>query len=469
MGELFLGNVCVLGLGKTGEALCRHLAAHIGGSVSSVTLYGGMSQQASDLTRELEGLGVRCVLGTEDVEGSYDLVVASPGIPENSAFVASAKAHATELISEPELAFRESPERWIGITGTNGKTTTTRLTAHLLTAGGLSAECVGNIGTSVIGEVDNRPDDLWFVAELSSFQLAETSTLRPRTACILNLTPDHVEWHGTLEAYAAAKERLFANMEGDDLAVVAVDDGFCASVAQRLEARGVRTCRLSVVVEPDTPEAAFLRDGELIVRRSGVEFVLARMSELPIVGAHNAQNALAASAMALEAGVGIEAIRAALLTFAPLEHRIEPAGEVAGVRYVNDSKATNTDSVEKALQAFDAGKIVLLLGGHDKGTELDSLSRMVAERCRVAICYGEAGERIAQALEAVRGERGSAPEIVRAPHMREAFAAAVNAAKQGEVVLLSPACSSFDEFNNMGERGRLFKSLVAELAAQRGV
>ena len=468
MGKLLLGNVCVLGLGKTGEALCRHLAAHLGESVASVTLYGGATQEPSDLTRELEGLGVRCVLGTEDVEGSYDLAVASPGIPENSAFVASAKAHATELISEPELAFRESPERWIGITGTNGKTTTTRLTAHLLCAGGYTAECVGNIGTSVIGEVDSRPDDLWFVAELSSFQLAETSTLRPRTACLLNLTPDHVEWHGTLEAYAAAKERMFANMAGDDLAVVSVDDDFCLSVAERLEARGVRTCRLSVVKEPDTPDAAFLRDGLLIVRRSGVECELVYMAELPIVGFHNAQNALAASAMALEVGIKASAIRPALLTFSPLEHRIEPAGEVGGVRFVNDSKATNTDSVEKALLSFDAGTIVLLLGGHDKGTELDSLARLVAERCRVAVCYGEAGERIARALEAVCEAHGSDLEIVRAPHMREAFAAAVDVAKPGEVVLLSPACSSFDEFNNMGERGRLFKGLVAELAAQRG-
>ena len=467
MAKLSLGNVCVLGLGKTGEALCRHLAAHLGGSVSSVTLYGGASQEASDLTRELEALGVRCVLGTEAVEGTYDLAVASPGIPENSAFATSAREHATELISEPELAFRESPERWLGITGTNGKTTTTRLTAHLLEAGGLSAECVGNIGTSVIGEVDGRACDLWFVAELSSFQLAETSTLRPCAACLLNLTPDHVEWHGTLEAYAAAKERMFANMGDDDLAVVSVDDDFCLSVVERLEARGVRTCRLSVVTEPDTPDAAFLRDGMLIVRMAGEECGFLPMAKLPIVGRHNAQNALAASAMALHVGVDADTIRSALLTFAPLEHRIEPCGEVAGVRFVNDSKGTNTDSVEKALLAFEAGSIVLLLGGHDKGTELGSLADAVVASCRVAVCYGEAGERIARALEAARANHGASLDIVRAPHMREAFAAAVDAAKPGEVVLLSPACSSFDEFNNMAERGRLFKSLVADLARER--
>ena len=468
MSELALGNVLVLGLGKTGEALCRHLAAHLGAGVDSVTLYGGAAQGQTDLTRELEGLGVRCVLGTEEVEGIFDLCVASPGIPEASAFAASARAHARELISEPELAFRESPERWVAITGTNGKTTTTRLTAHLLEACGMDAECVGNIGTSVIGEVDARPEGLWFVAELSSFQLAESSTLRPSAACILNLTPDHVEWHGTLEAYAAAKERLFQNMVGKDLAVVSVDDAYCKTIAERLEARGARVCRLSVVSEPEGEDAAFLRGGELIVRRAGEELDLGPMAGLAIVGAHNAQNALAASAMALEVGVSPEAIRAALPSFSPLEHRIEPAGEVAGVRYVNDSKATNTDSVEKALLAFDAGKIVVLLGGHDKGTELGSLADAVAGRCRVAVCYGEAGERIAKALEAASEAQGAALSIIRAPHMREAFTAAVEAAEAGETVLLSPACSSFDEFNNMGERGRLFKSLVADLAAESG-
>ena len=468
MSGLSLGNVLVLGLGKTGEALCRHLAAHLGAGVESVTLYGGATQQASELTRELEALGVRCHLGTEDVEGSFDLCVASPGIPEASAFAVSARAHAKELISEPELAFRESPERWVAITGTNGKTTTTRLTAHLLSAGGFAAECVGNIGTSVIAEVDARPEDLWFVAELSSFQLAETYTLRPSAACLLNLTPDHVEWHGTLEAYGEAKERLFANMAGNDLAVVSVDDGFCEGVAERLFARGVRVCRLSVETQPDGPDAAFLRDGMLVVRREGTELELVPMAELPIVGAHNAQNALAASAMALEVGVDPDAIRAALLTFAPLEHRIEPAGEVAGVRFINDSKATNTDSVEKALLAFDAGSIVLLLGGYDKGTDLESLAQSVARRARVAICYGAAGERIAKALEAASAAQNSDLTILRAPHMREAFTAAVSAAHAGETVLLSPACSSFDEFNNMGERGRLFKSLVADLSAERG-
>lgn len=459
-----LGATLVLGLGKTGESVARYLASLMPGRVSSVTLYAGASSGPDERARALEEAGVNVVLGTERVEGSYDLAVASPGIPETSAFFRSAAACATEVIGEPELAFRESPERWVAITGTNGKTTTTSLATHLLRAGGLAAEAVGNIGTLITDRVAERPADGWFVAELSSFQLACTRTLHPRAAVLLNVTPDHLEWHGTMEAYAAAKERVFANMDGSDLAVVSVDDDFCRAAAGRLSARGLVPCELSVEREPSGPRAAFLREGLLVVRLDGVERELLPASDLKIFGRHNAQNALAAAAVALFLGVAEKDVCAALRSFAPIEHRIEPAGEVAGVRYVNDSKATNTDSVEKALTAFDAGSIVVLLGGHDKMTDLTSLSRAVCGRCRVAVCYGEAGERIARSLEGERDREGAALEVLRAVHLREAFDAARACARPGETVLLSPACSSFDEFANMGERGRLFKELVRSLS-----
>ena len=457
-----LGNVLVLGLGRTGEAVARYLAERLGGRVDSVTLYGGASSAPSEKTRELEAAGVTVVLGTEDVRGTYDLAVASPGIPESSAFFRAAASCSREVIGEPEFAYRESPERWVAITGTNGKTTTTSLTTHLLSEGGLAAESVGNIGTLVTGALDARPEGGWFVAELSSFQLATTRLLHPRVSVILNVTPDHLEWHGTMEAYAAAKERALENLVPGDLAVVSVDDEYCRAMACRAEERGLRVCRLSVHGEPSTPCAAFLRDGRLFCRLDGTEHELVDAGELKIFGLHNAENALAAASVALELGVCREDVCRGLTSFSPIEHRIEPAGEVAGVRFVNDSKATNTDSVEKALTAFDAGTIVVLLGGHDKMTDLTSLASAVCSRCRVAVCFGAAGERIARALESARGERDL--EVVRAPHLREAFDAAVAAARPGDTVLLSPACSSFDEFANMGERGRLFKELVRELA-----
>lgn len=461
----FLGDVCVLGAGRTGEAVCRYLATLVPRRVGSVTLYGGPSSSAGEMSRALEAAGVRCVLGTEDVVGTYDLAVASPGISEFSRFFSSARKHAREVIGEPEFAFRESPARWVGITGTNGKTTTTTLTAELLRAGGMHAQTVGNIGTIVTGELASREEGSWFVAELSSFQLATTARLHPRVACLLNITPDHLEWHRSLEAYAAAKEKIFANLTAEDLAVVSVDDAQVRSVAARLEARGLRVCRLSVHERPDTPCAAFLRAASLVVRLDGVETSVAAVGELPVKGEHNVENALAASAMALELGVCVDDVHRGLLAFRALEHRIEPCGEVGGVRFVNDSKATNTDSVEKALTAFPPGTIDVLLGGHDKGTELSSLASAVAASCRAAVCYGEAGERIARALEQAVSASGSLLDVIRAPHMSEAFAAACERALPGDTVLLSPACSSFDEFANMAERGDLFKRLVAARVA----
>ena len=462
--QAYLGNTLVLGLGRTGESAARYLASLGPDRVASVTLYGGASSEEDERTRELEDAGVSVTCGTEDVTGSFDLAVASPGIPMDAAFFRAAEACSREVVSEPELAWRESPERWVAITGTNGKTTTTSLATHLLREGGLAAESVGNIGTPPTEAVPSRAEGGWLVAELSSFQLAETRLFAPRVAVLLNVTPDHLEWHHTMEAYAAAKERAFANLGEGDLAVVSVDDSWCRAVAERCEARGVRTCRLSVAGDPGSPCAAFLREGALVVRLDGEEHELVPTSELRIFGLHNAENALAAAAVALEVGVAEKDVRSGLRSFSPIEHRIEPAGTVGGVSFVNDSKATNTDSVEKALTAFPAGTIVLMLGGHDKMTDLASLAAAVCERCRVAVCFGAAGERIASALEQARLETGAALEVDRAPHLREAFDAAVAAARPGETVLLSPACSSFDEFSNMAERGRLFKELVRGLS-----
>lgn len=459
-----LGNVAVLGLGRTGEAVARYLCALLGTRVDSVTVFGGASSTPGERTRELEALGARVVCGTEDVTGAFDLAVASPGIPDCSTFFSAAAACSTEVIGEPELAWRESPERWVAVTGTNGKTTTTSLLTHLLRAGGLEAESVGNIGTPAIEVVAARGERTWFSAELSSFQLATTRLLRPRAAIVLNVTPDHLEWHRTMEAYAAAKERALANLGAGDLAVVSVDDGWCRAMADRAEGRGVRVCRLSVEREPAGADAAFLRGETLVVRLGDAEGELVGGGELKIVGRYNAENALAASAVALFLGVAEKDVRSALRSFSPIEHRVEPVASVRGVRYVNDSKATNTDAVEKALAAFAAGSVVLLLGGHDKGTDLTSLAASVRERCRVAVCFGEAGERIARALKCEPSDL----VVERAPHLREAFDAAVRAARPGETVLLSPACSSFDEFANMGERGRFFKELVRALDASAG-
>ncbi len=459
-----LGDTCVLGLGKTGEAVARYLAARLPGRVRSVTLVGGASSTDGPVSRSLEALGVRVVLGTETVEGHYDLTVASPGIPEGSAFVRAAAACSDELIGEPELAWRESPQRWIAITGTNGKTTTTSLVTALLREAGERAVSVGNIGTLAISQVERRHAGEWFVAELSSFQLAETRRLRPRAAALLNVSPDHLAWHGSLERYVEAKERVFANMGAGDVAVVSCEDDWCRATLARLEGRDLRVVRLCTAADPGTPDAAFERDGRLVVRLHGVECDLLSADELLIGGRHNVQNALAAAALALSVGADAQAVRRGLSTFSPLEHRIEPCGELAGVRFVNDSKATNPDATEKALTAFEPGTVVLLMGGHDKGTDLSAVARSVAAQAAAVVCFGEAGPRIAAAIEAADGTA----RVARAPRLTDALEAACAIARPGETVLLSPACSSFDEFADFAERGRSFKRLVAERVAKGG-
>ena len=419
-----LGDVCVLGFGKTGVSVCAYLLQQPEGRVSSITLVGGADATVGEKVQGLADSGVQVQCGSDQVEGTFDLTIASPGIPDTSELFLSAKAVSKQILGEPEFAYQESPTQWIGITGTNGKTTTTSLTTSILQYAGLDACAVGNIGFTITDQISERKPNSWFVAELSSFQLATTQKLHPHVAMLLNITPDHLEWHGSLEAYAAAKEKIFANLDIHD---------------------------------------AFVRNGALVVRLSGKEMELVAADALHIRGVHNALNALAAAACGLFLGIDIVSIRHALLDFMPLEHRIEPVKTINGVLYVNDSKATNTDSVEKSLTSFPDKDIILLLGGHDKGTELDKFAQKVSAACAYVICFGEAGPRFAEALRHVSGGRA---EVVEEPHLREAFAHAVELARPGFVVLLSPACSSFDEFSGMAQRGHVFKQLVEDLTQE---
>lgn len=462
------GNALVLGLGKTGVAVAQYfLHVRASGRVKSVVVYGGLKSALTDPdVIALTEAGARVVCGTEDVQGAYDICVASPGISEFSDFYLAAKACSQSVISEPELAYQESPERWVGISGTNGKTTTTTLVRDLLRAGGMSAEAVGNIGTMAIGEVEKRSSGEWLVAEMSSFQCAGISEFHPKAAILLNVTPDHLYWHNTMENYAAAKEKLFSRMGASDLAIVSCADEYCAAIAKRLVARGVRTCKLlgaGDVPDKDVPNAAWQNaNGQLVVRIDGTENVLVDAAKLSIKGEHNIQNALAAAAAALACGVSAADVCAGLLAFAPLEHRIEPCGEKDGVAFVNDSKATNTDAVSKALTAFKPGSIVVLLGGHDKGTDLRDMCADVARCARVAVCFGEAGQRIASEVRAAQATSDTgACEVFMAPHLEQALDCAIEKARPGDTVLLSPACSSFDEFGSFEERGRVFKQLVS--------
>lgn len=454
-------SLLVLGQGATGRELCAWALDHLSERVASVTLYGGASSQPSEETCALERVGVHVVYGTEDVEGAYDVCVASPGISEFSTFFRNAAAASGEIMGEPEFAWRLSPDRWCAITGTNGKTTVTALTTALLGASGMDAVAVGNIGRAPICEVDRRGAGEWFVAELSSYQLACTRELHPRVGVLLNIAPDHLAWHGSLENYAMAKLKLFANMDACDLCIVNAEDPGIAEVADAVYVPGRRVLKLAFSDTADA-DAAFVRDGMLVVRLAGRETGLVRVAELGIAGRHNVINALAAAAAALACGADAAGVRRGLVGFKPLPHRIEPIGEVDGVRFINDSKATNCDAVLAALTAFPAERVIVLLGGSDKGTDLSELAERVCRDCVAAVCFGAARGRFRRALEAADGAADI--DIAEADDLRDAVDVARSLAQRGDVVLLSPACASFDEFDGYEQRGDAFKAYVAALA-----
>lgn len=453
-------SLLVLGQGATGLSVVSWALNHPE-QVSSITVYGGAASLENERTCALAERGVRFVYGSEDVAGSYDVCVASPGISEFSDFYASACAACAQIMGEPEFAWRHARASWCAITGTNGKTTTTSLTFRLLQEAGIASAAVGNIGTPTIAAVDEADEGSWLVAELSSYQIATTSQFHPRVAVLLNITPDHLAWHGSLEAYAQAKLRLFQNMDEGDLAIADMEDPGVAAHKEQLVHLRARLLSLGLH-DAGTPEAAFVRDGWLHVRLAGEETALVRTDELHIAGDHNIINALAASAAALACGASPEAVRAGLRSFHALEHRVEPVGTIEGVRYVNDSKATNTDAVEKALTAFQDDEVILLLGGHDKGTPLAAFASYVCERVRAVVCFGEARERFCRALE--EADRTHRVDIALAEDLRDAVDVARSLAAKGDVVLLSPACSSFDEFSGYEERGRAFKAYLNTLA-----
>lgn len=467
----FLGDVLVLGLGKTGEAVCEYCLAE-GDRIASLTVAAGAKSDASlALAKRLEARGAQVVFDTISFADTYDLCIASPGISQFSEFYQNAQNAAREVISEVEFAWRESARDsvWIAITGTNGKTTTTALTAHLLRSAGMNAVAVGNIGDTCIEAV--RKDEVdYYVAEVSSYQLASTKQFAPQVAILLNITPDHLKWHKSFEAYCEAKQRIYANLANAGGVVVmdAVNDvvrGYVKDLkriptAQRgfsyIPIGTAQGIGYSMIDACGAENAAYVAGSVLMVDQAGVTNELITTEELNIPGEHNVSNALAAASAVLAIGCEVEAVREGLRSFQPLEHRIEPCGSVDGIACYNDSKATNVDATLKALAAFGDTKPIVLLGGDDKGTSLEVLVEEASAHCKAVVCYGEAGPRFLEAFAA-----SPLPHYA-APHMREAFGCALEIGQPGDVIVLSPACASFDEFGCFEERGNVFKDLVRQ-------
>ncbi|MGH3022939.1 MAG: Mur ligase family protein [Gaiellaceae bacterium] len=408
----------MLGLARSGEAAALALSRR------GVRVRGVDRNEALDAGR-LRAAGVEVVLGAEDpaLVDDVDLLVKSPGVPSEAPLAAAARARNVTVWSEVELGSRLLPNPILGVTGTNGKTTTSELLGAIFRAAGLSVAVAGNVGRPLTGLDGAVAADAWIVCELSSFQLEDVESLRPRVAVLLNLTPDHLDRHADLNAYRAAKLRIFENQLEDDVAVVPRGFPPVPGQARRVE---------------------FGADDEL-------------PAEPRIPGGHNRENAAAATAAARAAGVSEAAIAEGLRTFAGVPHRLELVRELGGVRWVNDSKATNPEAAERALGAYPPG-LRVILGGSRKGTSFTALARRAA-KAGVACAYliGESADEIAEALVG---------EGVRFRHSRDlerAVSEAHEDAEAGEVVLLSPACASYDQFTDFEERGARFRELVESL------
>jgi UDP-N-acetylmuramoylalanine--D-glutamate ligase len=443
-------RVAVVGLARSGVAAARLL--HAAGA--RVSASDAKPQQAlSAEARSLAQLGVRLV--ADDVAGAgvagADLVVVSPGVPLESPQLAPARTAATPIIGEIELGWRAVEADTIAITGTNGKTTTTALTGALLDEQPRRVLVAGNIGTPLAAHALTFPADGIVVCEVSSFQLETTETFQPRVAVVLNVTPDHLDRHRTFEAYLEAKARIFANQTAADCAVLNADDAPTRTLAERTQADVLWLSRTRTL-----DHGVFVRDGWIAAKLNGHVETICPLSDIFLRGQHNVENVLAATACALWTGLAPEAIRRGIARFRGVPHRIEFIRDLRGVHYYNDSKGTNVASTVKALESF-AEPIVLIAGGVGKGQDFAPLAAAARGRVSHAILLGQDAAKIAGALEP------AGVPVRLAVSIEAALREARDAASAGDVVLLSPACASFDMFDNFEHRGDVFRGLVQGL------
>ncbi len=446
-------HVMVVGMARSGvgaaELLCKHGAKVI------VNDSLPREQLKTDLS-PLDSLPVEWQLGRPAMEllEGLDALVISPGIPDTAAFVVKAKAMGVHVLGEVELASQLAPGELIAITGTNGKTTTTTLTAEIIRASGRRAWAVGNIGESYAAAgVSSRPEDA-MVCEISSFQMETADTFHPHVAALLNITEDHLNRHGTMEVYTAMKMRVFRRQTAEDVAVFNADDPALAPLIPQVKSQVMRFSR-----KGEVEQGAFVRDGMVTVRWKGQEQAVCKASEIFIPGPHNLENALAAVCITTALGVPCEVIAKTLRTFQGVEHRIEFVRELRGIRYYNDSKGTNVDSTIRAVQTMNR-PTAIILGGSDKHCDFTPLVKEMQRSgfIREAVLIGVTAEQIDRTLR----ENGY-EAIHRAKDMKQAVEMCTALAKDGWNVLLSPACASFDMFSDYEERGRVFKQLVREL------
>jgi UDP-N-acetylmuramoylalanine--D-glutamate ligase len=443
-------RVLVVGLGKSGVASALFLESR--GARVTVSDAKSEDQLRNEIPALLDrGITVETGKHGERTFRDQDLIVVSPGVPQDVPPLQHARRLGIPVIGEIELTARFLRGHIVAITGSNGKTTTTTLTGEVIASGGRQTLVGGNIGTPAITFVEHSSAETWVVLEISSFQLESIESFRPHISAILNVTPDHLDRHGSMENYVAAKRRIFENQTVEDYAILNADNSITRSMAEGLKPQVLWFSRLGEV-----ERGAFVRDGKIFFRNGRLTEILP-LSEIALKGAHNVENVLAAVAIGMAAGVEPAAIRRAVKDFRAVEHRLEYVDTLRGVQYFNDSKATNVDATIKALQSFPAN-IHLILGGKDKGSDYTELNPLLAERVKRVYTIGAAAAKIESQI-------GSTVPITSAQTLEAAVRKAADLAVEGDIVLLAPACASFDQFVSYEERGRIFKSLVQSLAA----
>jgi UDP-N-acetylmuramoylalanine--D-glutamate ligase len=447
--ELDGKRVLVVGLGRSGVASALFLKSQ----GARVTVSDTKSED--QLTREIpvlldHGIVVETGGHGERTFQNQDLIVVSPGVEVDAEPITQARALGRPVIGEIELASEFLPGEIVAITGSNGKTTTTTLTGEVLAAGGLKTLIGGNIGTPAISLVEQATPESVTVLEVSSFQLETILRFRPKIAVVLNVTPDHLDRHRTFAAYVDAKARIFENQQADDSAIFNADDPTCVELAARTRAQVFWFSR-----KKEVEAGADIQGGQIRFRRNGSQVEIMPVNEIPLKGAHNLENVLAAICCGALLGCDPANIRIAVRNFKAVEHRLEYVTTIRGVEYYNDSKATNVDATIKALESFPSG-VHLILGGKDKGSDYSVLNDLLRKRVKRVYTIGAAAEKIQSQIK-------GAVDTVAAGTMDNAIKQAASSAQAGDVVLLAPACASFDQFQNYEHRGRVFKEVVRGL------
>jgi UDP-N-acetylmuramoylalanine--D-glutamate ligase len=450
--ELNGKRTLVVGLGKSGVASALFMKAHGARVTVSDTKSGDELRNEipvlldHGITVETGGHGERTFRG-------QDLIVVSPGVPVDAPPLVQARSLGETVIGEVELAAQFLPGPIIAITGSNGKTTTTTLTGEIMTAAGFQALVGGNIGTPAISLAERAKPETIIVLEISSFQLETIQTFRPKIAVVLNVTPDHLDRHRTFEIYTDAKARIFENQRENDFAVLNADDPTCLAMGQRTQAQVYWFSRAK-----ELEQGAWVRDGNIVFRDPKGQREVLQVSEIPLKGAHNLENVLAAVCASALMGCSHEKIRQAVHDFKAVEHRLEFVATMGGVDYYNDSKATNVDATIKALESFPAN-IHLILGGKDKGSDYTVLNDLIRQRVKRIYTIGAAAAKIESQVKGA--------EVVHAETLENAIRKAHATAQSGDIVLLAPACASFDQFRSYEHRGKVFKEIVSGLAATK--